>query len=58
MIRTVVVVMIQYSLRIAGDRDIRGSGRSAFSRAKSWLGIHRKNAESCEVAFFPPEGLP
>ena len=50
MVSVVVVVAIQDSLHIAGDRDFKCSVCSAFSRAKSWLGIDQKNAESCEVA--------
>ena len=49
MVSMVVVVVIQDSLHIAGDRDFRCSVCSAFSRAKSWLDIDQKNAESCEV---------
>jgi len=52
MVSMVVVVVIQDSFHIAGDKDFRCSAYSAFSRAKSQLGIDQKNTESCEVACF------
>ena len=57
MISTVAVVVNRFSLHIAGDGDIRCCRRCASSRAKSWLDIHRKNAESSEVTCFLPSIL-